>query len=670
MSFDLINFKAVQPLPERCRVCYTCVRECPAKAIRIIEGQATVLPERCIACGNCVRVCSQGAKVVVDSVPAVEELLAGESPVAAIVAPSFPAEFGGGDYRRFVGRVRALGFSRVNEVAFGADLVADAYRKLLEEGGPPRIATTCPAIVLYIEKYFPELIPSLAPIVSPMVAAARVLRSLDGPDLRVVFIGPCTAKKTEGADGKIGGEIDAVLTFQELHALWQKRGLDREEPEPSDFDPPHGGMGALFPLHGGMLQAADIREDLIRREVVATSGSGFPVAVGEFASGGLDTRVLEILACEGCVMGAGVKTERSPFRRRVLVGDYVRDRLRERGEEGSPEVLERFRDLDLSRSFTDLDQRLEPPRSEEITEILRRMGKADEGDELNCGACGYPTCREHAVAIHKGLAESEMCLPYTIDRLNDTVVELARSHGELASAQEALMQSERLASMGQLAAGIAHEVNNPLGVVLMYSHILLDELREDGRRGEDARLIVEQAERCKKIVSGLLHFARQNKVLREPADIRELAEKAAGAVLRPEEIDLEIDHQPGDPVAEVDREQILQVLTNILANAAAAIAGPGKIPLRTGGDRDRVFISIADTGVGVPPENRVRIFDPFFTTKQIGKGTGLGLAISYGIVKMHRGEISMESNHDPAEGPTGTTFTVALPRREGVVGKQ
>ncbi|MDP8235770.1 MAG: [Fe-Fe] hydrogenase large subunit C-terminal domain-containing protein [Candidatus Erginobacter occultus] len=664
MTSEMLTFKAVRTLPERCRVCYTCVRECPAKAIRIIDGQATVLHERCIGCGNCVRVCSQGAKVVVDSIEQVRELLAGPRPAAAIVAPSFPAEFGEEDYRKFVGRVRALGFARVCEVAFGADLVAAAYRELLAAGGPPQIATSCPAIVLYVEKYYPQLLDALAPIVSPMVAAARALRKLSGEDLRIVFIGPCTSKKIEGVDDKIPQEIDAVLTFRELRTFWAEAGLDQAEIGPSDFDPPHGRLGALFPLHGGMLQAADIREDLIAREVVTSSGSGFTTAISEFASGGLDTRILEILACDGCIMGAGMQTTLPPFRRRVLIGNYVRDRMRERAEAEWREAFDRCRDLDLSRTYTDLDQRIEPPESEEITAILRRMGKLEPSDELNCGACGYPTCREHAVAIHKGLAESEMCLPYTIDRLNETVVELARSHGELASAQEALMQSERLASMGQLAAGIAHEVNNPLGVVLMYAHILLDELEEDNRQRQDARLIVEQAERCKKIVSGLLHFSRQNKVLREPADIRELAEKARAAVLQPEGVEIEIVHEPAESASRLDRDQILQVLTNLLSNAVAAMPEGGKITIRTGGDNERVFFSVADTGVGVPPENRVRIFDPFFTTKQIGKGTGLGLAISYGIVKMHRGEIAMESNSDPAAGPTGSTFTVTLPRRE------
>ena len=184
----------VTTLKERCRVCFACVRECPAKAIRISGRQAEVIPERCIACGNCVRVCSQGAKQAVRSIAQVEELLASRVPVAACIAPSFPAEFPELPAPRLVGAVRALGFSFVQEVAFGADLVARRYRELLGEPGRRYVATTCPAVVSYVERYHPSLVGILAPVVSPMVATARVLRRLHGPELGFVFVGPFLEK--------------------------------------------------------------------------------------------------------------------------------------------------------------------------------------------------------------------------------------------------------------------------------------------------------------------------------------------------------------------------------------------------------------------------------------------------------------------------------------------
>ena len=179
--------------------------------------------------------------------------------------------------------------------------------------------------------------------------------------------------------------------------------------------------------------------------------------------------------------------------------------------------MEEMSRLDLSRTFHANDQRI--PRRPAARSMRSCSAWASfPADELNCGACGYDTCREHAVAIHKRLAENEMCLPHTIDQLRKALREVESSHVQLAAAQEALMQSEKLASMGQLAAGIAHEVNNPLGVVLMYSHLLLDDCEPQSKMREDLVMIAEQADRCKKIVAGLLQFARQNKVVRIPND--------------------------------------------------------------------------------------------------------------------------------------------------------
>jgi iron only hydrogenase large subunit-like protein/nitrogen-specific signal transduction histidine kinase len=656
----------IQTIREHCRVCYTCVRECPAKAIRIADGQAQVIGDRCIACGNCLRVCSQGAKQVRSSIAEVEALLGSGRKVAACVAPSFPAEFIDADARQMVGMLWALGFNLVNEVAFGADLVAREYRRLLAEcNGHRYITTTCPAIVGYVERYHPDLLDSLSPIVSPMVATARALRQLHGKDLKVVFIGPCIAKKAEAISEPVAGEIDAVLTFPELRHMLAKRSIRPESVEPCEFDPPHGASGALFPVSRGILQAADIREDLMTGEVVATAGRTYTLeAIKEFATGDLGARLLEVLACEGCIMGAGISNDLPLFNRRRHMRKYFCRRIESLDLNRWHEDMERFKDLDLRRTFKPNDQRIPTPADDRLDEILARMGKLDPKDELNCGACGYDTCHEHAIAIYKGLAEHEMCLPYTIDKLRHTIKELATSHEQLASTQEALMQSEKLASMGQLAAGIAHEVNNPLGVVLMYAHLMLEECDEKSRMREDLSMIAEQADRCKKIVAGLLHFARQNKVVRYPAELPDLVQRALKTIQVPENVEVRIE-QPNDQVsAELDRDQVIQVLTNLMSNAIAAMEGGGTLTVRIGGDDDRVSVAVSDTGIGIPEQNLKKIFEPFFTTKQIGKGTGLGLAVTYGIVKMHSGDIRVESNANPAAGPTGTTFTVTLPRKE------
>jgi signal transduction histidine kinase/Fe-S-cluster-containing hydrogenase component 2 len=646
-------------------VCYTCVRECPAKAIRIADGQAEVLPERCIGCGNCVRVCSQDAKLAYDSTVAVGELLNSGARLAACVAPSFPAAFPGEDYREVVGRIHALGFDLVTEVGFGADLVAREYRKLLlDNTGRRYIATTCPAIVGYVERYHPALVESLAPIVSPMVAAARVLRSIHGADLKIVFIGPCIAKKGEMYSANLPGELDEVLTFVELEQMFRAHGVVAEHCTPRDFDPPHAGSGALFPISRGLLQAAGIEEDLMTGAVVATDGrTNFTSAIREFERGDLDARLLEVLACSGCIMGPGIDNSATLFSRRSRVAQYVRQRRECFDADEWQRDTKRFSALDLGRSYRAFDQRVPLTGEERLRAILERMGKHTVEDELNCGACGYESCRDHAIAIHKGLAETEMCLPYTIERLKSTVGDLAKSHERLARTQEALVQSEKLASMGQLAAGIAHEINNPLNVVLMYAHLMLEEVEKQGRDTEDLTMIATQADRCRKIVAGLLHFARQNKVFREPADVRRIVEDSLATANVPQGVEVRVEHNLSEPMAWLDKDQIIQVLTNMVINACAAMPDGGRLTLATRGDADRVELVVEDTGCGIAKEHLAKIFDPFFTTKRFGEGTGLGLAVAYGIVKMHSGDIRVVSNSDPQAGPTGTRFTVFLPRR-------
>lgn len=650
---------------ERCRVCYTCVRECPAKAIRISDGQAELLAERCISCGNCVRVCSQDAKELVRTKDEVERIISENQKVAAIIAPSFAAEFYDVKYDRFVGMLRALGFSFVNEVAFGADLVSREYRKLLLSTKEGRwIATTCPAIVTYIEKYSPDLVPNLAPIVSPMIATARVLKRLHGQDLKIVFIGPCIAKKVEASSSLIEGEIDGAITFLELREMFGEHGIKSDSVKPTDFDPPHANIGMVYPISGGMLQTAKIGEDLVSGEAVRAEGrTRFLEAIKEFENGQLDARLLEVLCCEGCIMGAGMTTKEQEFKRRSRISKYVRDCLKYRNHGQWEKDMVYFADLDLRRSFERDDKRVGIITPDiDLRPILERMGKKSESDFLNCGACGYDTCLDHAMSIYRGLAEDEMCLPYTIEKLRQTNEELEKSNSKLSDTQQQLVQSERLASMAQMATGIAHEVNNPLGVVLMYAHMLKDQCKDNKQLDEDLGMIVEQADRCKKIVSGLLNFARQNQVAFESVDLNEIVEKGLQIVERPKNIAAEITNQMENPYCELDKDQMVQVLVNLISNAYAAMPDGGKLTITTGGNDFQVWFSITDTGIGIPKENMPKLFQPFFTTKKMGKGTGLGLAVTYGIVKMHRGDIKVTSNDDLSKGPTGTTFTVSIPR--------
>ncbi len=657
----------VTTIKERCRVCYTCVRECPAKAIRVADGQAEVMVERCIGCGNCVQVCGQHAKKVYDSIPQVEALLDSADRVAAIVAPSFPASFVDWEHTQVTGLMRGLGFDYVFEVAFGADLVAERYRDLLQRDDDRRyIATSCPAIVAYIRHYYPELTSALAPIVSPMTAMARVVHRDHGDDVKVVFIGPCIAKKEESAASEMA-DVDAALTFEEVQQMARDRNLTKANVDTSDFDPPYGGLGALFPISRGLIQSARLQEDLTRDDIISTDGRlGFVEAVKEFDAGHCKPRLLEVLACQGCIMGPGIPNGEPLFRRRHRVSKYVRNRLETTDLEDWHREVERFADLDLSQSYVPDDQRLPDPTDEQLDAILAELGKKCVEDELNCGACGYETCREHAVAIYKGLAENEMCLPFMIEKLRETVESLAQSKEKLAQTQETLMHAEKLASMGQLAAGIAHELNNPLGVILMYAHLVLEDYGvEDKEMRDDLQMLAQQADRCKNIVAGLLHFARQHKTALILVDIRRFIEDTLKLMTIPSSINVTIKHEGGPYYAQMDRDQITQVLTNLIGNAIHAMPDGGDLTVGFGGDEDELRLYVKDTGAGIPKENLKRIFEPFFSTKESGKGTGMGLAVSYGIIKMHRGNMSVVSNAEPDQGPTGTTFTVTLPRRGG-----
>jgi len=658
----------VSTIGERCRVCYQCVRECPAKAIRIADRKAQVLPERCIGCGVCFKVCTQEAKRILSAVESVEALLAGPAPVAAILAPSFPAEFIRYEYTQVVGALRAMGFASVHEVAFGAELVANQYRRLVaEDAARLWIATTCPAVVGYVRRYHPDLTGSLAPVVSPMIAMARLLRAARGHAIRVVFIGPCIAKKREAISPDLGGEVDEALTFTELREMMAARGIDLDAVAPGDFDPPHARGGGLFPISGGMLQVAGIQEDLVTGHVMVGEGPAeFAQAIKEAETGIMETRLLELLFCKGCTMGPGMSSDLPHFGRRARVSQFVRRRIAAVDQAEWQREHGTWAGLDLTRPYSPFDLRMPVPSPEELTRLLGELGKSDPRHELNCGACGYSSCRDLASAIYVGLAEPAMCLPHSIEQLRSTVRELAHSNEELASTQEALVRSEKLASMGQLAAGIAHEVNNPLGVVIMYAHFLMEQLGDRPEVRDDLTMVVEQADRCKKIVSGLLNFARQNKVEHDRVNLVELTQKALRSVPPPVNVTLDLDSRMEDPMAELDADQLTQVLVNLVGNAYAAMPDGGALSVTLSDDgpgSDRCSLAVSDTGVGIPAGNIPKLYEPFFTTKKVGQGTGLGLAVTYGIVKMHRGDIKVTSNADPAKGPTGTTFAVSLPRR-------
>ena len=513
----------VSTIPEKCRRCYACVRECPAKAIKVINGQATVIDEQCIACGNCVKVCTQKAKRIEDATLSVTRMLAeGGEKTYAILAPSFPVAFCGSQPGSVLTALRRLGFSQVWEVAFGAELIGREYTRLAHDAirnGHTVVGTACPAIVSYVRKYMPELSGALAPVVSPMIATGRAIKErVEGA--RVVFIGPCTAKKAEIKDPFVQEAVDAVLTYEELRVMLMAAGIDPRHEQPTGFDGPAACLGRSLPISGGLLRAAGFEADILQNSVMVTEGKDRVLpALRELADGKSKARVVDILFCDGCINGPEMGNDMSVFARKEMLTDYIVERNSAMAGRDMTEALSRYDGIDLSRGFSEQPVLLPRPSEEDIAAALRRMRKYGAEDQLNCGSCGYPSCRDKAVAVCQGIAEVSMCLPYLVDELESSLSSLQKSH---QATQDRLVQTERLASMGQISAGVAHEINNPLSTILLYSHMLLKSHREGDSESEDIQMIVTEANRCRTIMRGLLDFARQSRVVKAPTDLGRL----------------------------------------------------------------------------------------------------------------------------------------------------
>lgn len=659
MTSDKMNHAIVSTITDRCKRCYSCIRECPAAAIRVIDAQAKVIEERCIACGHCVKVCSQDAKQILSEVDETYELLKSDN-VIAIVAPSFAASFPN-EYKKIPTALRLLGFTQVIETAFGADLIANDYMEVLTADNQKTvISSACPAVVSFIQKYYTALVPNLAQVVSPMIALGRYLKKDLGEDIKIVFIGPCVAKKHEAQDEDVAGVIDSVLTFTELKQMFDEQNIIVNDLAESDFNGPQAMMGKAYPLAGGLIKTIDVSGDILEKDIIVVEGKKKVLEIiDEIANNHINAKFTDILFCEGCISGPAIDTKLNYYARREKVINYIDEKINNVDKRVWKSNLYNARKLNLHRNFKIDNQRRPYPTEEKIKEILAQTKKYTPKDELNCGACGYPTCREYAVAIAKDLAEKEMCLPYVLD-------ELKIAYDNLSNTEEQLRVAEKLASIGQLAAGVAHEINNPLGTILLYASMLkkdLEKIYNDDQRTEDLELIVEEANRCKNIVANLLNFARQGKLNIKEFDLTEtLREVLKPFTVNPvyRQIDFKYDIVEGDYRITGDEEQLKQVFINIIKNACDAMSdneSEKELKVILSSDLNNVRIEISDTGNGIPKENHGKVFTPFFTTKSMGKGTGLGLAISYGIIKMHKGNITFTS-----EIGKGTTFKVVLPK--------
>lgn len=378
----------------QCQYCYKCLRNCPIKSIGFKEGKSFILSEDCILCGDCIDVCPQKARTYLKEINRFKKLI--NSPFLVSIAPSFFAHFD--EPLKVIGLLKSLGAVIVQETALGADLVSSYYRRIFLESKKTLITTSCPVIVDLAEFYFPEAIEYLAPVLSPMNTHAIFMREFFG-DLPIIYIGPCIAKKKEGKD-------ILVITFEELDSFIEEEKMNISSFKDTLPDPPYPNRGRVYPISGGINSTLD--GDWKRHIVV----EGIKNVIEIFK--GISTMesgfFIEASSCiGGCIQGPAIRKDLSYLekRNRIL---YYQEILKSAGD--SRPI---YFDIDISRRFSSKKRSIFI-REEDIIGVLRSIGKDDPKKELNCGACGYNSCREKAIAVLQGKAEREMCITYMIDK--------------------------------------------------------------------------------------------------------------------------------------------------------------------------------------------------------------------------------------------------------------
>ena len=386
-----------------CKNCYKCIRHCPVKSIKFSGNQAHIVGNECILCGQCFVVCPQNAKEIADETERAKVLINSGAPVIASVAPSFIANYDGVGFEELKSALKKLGFADAEETAVGATIVKREYERLLEdEHRDILISSCCHSVNLLIQKYYPMCLPYLADVLSPMQAHCEDIKRRT-PEAKTVFIGPCVAKKDE-AD-HYAGITDAVLTFEELTNWLAEAGVTLEH----KLDKNDRSLARFFPTTGGILKTmhANMRSDYTYLAIDGVENC--KAALHDIAEGKIHNCFIEMSACAGSCIGGPVmeKYHRMPVRDYMAVSDYA-------GKEDFDVAQPDF--ITLRKNMEYIERKAPQPSEKEISDALKKMGKLKPEDELNCGSCGYNTCREKAIAIIEGKAEVSMCLPFLKER--------------------------------------------------------------------------------------------------------------------------------------------------------------------------------------------------------------------------------------------------------------
>lgn len=505
--------KKVDPLvsisEDKCTNCFTCVRICPVKAIRAITDSLypKIDANRCIGCGACIEMCAPKAIRYRSSINEAKEILRSEGKKVGIISSSISAEFEDiTDYRKFVQMIKLLGIDHVYEVSFGADLIAQKYLNFFSNfRGRYYITSSDPVVVAFVEKYHPNLINNLAPFVSPMIAMTKVAHTIHDGKVKKIYIGPDIARKDEALRYEGDARLDCVLTFPELRQLFAEFKIDESTVEFSEFDPPRGYKGSLFPIRNGLIQAADIDENLLTTSFICLEGQKAMIeSIEEFENNVKFIHRHLHINYGSNLTGPGISNKGNKLFKEHLVIKYANKRLTNFFRAEWYNDLEEYGSLDLSRSFINDDQRLPEPPSEKITEALKILGKRP-GDAINCNQCGYASCREFAVDMAKGIVIPEMCSTYAIrntKEVNETLRELneklAKTRTALTEAEEkSKSEHENVAKINELTTSMLNKLRAGIVIVDFQDKII--------KANETfCRIMGEDAEEISEVIPGLV----------------------------------------------------------------------------------------------------------------------------------------------------------------------
>lgn len=514
---------------QNCQNCFKCIRECPLKAIEFKDSRTKIIDAECVLCGHCMEACPQGAKYVRSNTEKVKALIASGKPVCATVAPSYVGWYGANTFRQLSAALKRLGFARVEETAIGAARVSEEYARLMREGQMKNIiATACSSVVMLIEEHFPSLIPSLAPVSSPMMAHARMMREAYG-DVKVVFIGPCLSKMHEAEDALAGGQVDEVLTFSDIDEWLGQAHISMAEPDPETagvLSP----IARLYPKQEGILETVRDRFGVY----TPVSVDGMDRCIELFTSmqkGEADHIFVEANICAGSCIGGPIMR----MHQKSLLRSAVAVKGEKLPEDEAPAATAGL-DLPNPRVFANREVSMQMPTEEEIRNILAQIGKIRPEQELNCGSCGYATCREKAIAVFNGKADVTMCLPFLREQAeNMSSMVIANSPNGIVTFDEDMNVTELNPRAEKLFGVSKAEIIGQM-IPALYGETAFDEARDE------KKVVVKKCEGATeeiKLELTVIYIPQSNIFVAFAKDIsEEEANKAELAKLRMSTVDV------------------------------------------------------------------------------------------------------------------------------------